>query len=57
MKWTNLFEKKCDYCGKKIQGKPVNRYSSTFCSNEHVAGYFGAYVDETSDEVYWSDFY
>ncbi len=53
----NLFEKKCDYCGKKIQGEPVNRYFSTFCSTEHLAGYFGANVDETSDEVYWSDFY
>ncbi len=52
-----LLEKKCDYCGKKIQGEPVNRYSSTFCSKEHVASYFGAYIDETSDEVYWSDFY
>ncbi len=52
-----LLEKKCDYCGKKIQGEQVNRYSGTFCSKEHVASYFGAYVDETSDEVYWSDFY
>ncbi len=57
MKWMNPFEKKCDYCGKKIQGEPVNRYFSTFCSTEHVASYFGANVDETSDEVYWSDFY
>ncbi len=52
-----LFEKKCDYCGKKIQEEPVNRYFSTFCSTEHVTRYFGANVDEASDEVYWSDFY
>ncbi len=52
-----LMEKKCDYCGKKIQGKPVNRYFSTFCSTEHVASYFGANVDETPDAVYWLDFY
>ncbi len=52
-----LLEKKCDYCGKKIRETPVNRYSATFCSKEHVASYFGDYVEETSDEVYWSDFY
>ncbi len=57
MNTLGLFERKCDYAEEKIQGQPVNMYSSTFCSNEHVARYFGAYVDETSDEVYWSDFY
>lgn len=48
--------KKCDYCGKKIVGKPLERYFRTFCSKDHVAGYFGAYVEENWNEVYWSDF-
>jgi hypothetical protein len=52
-----IFEKKCDLCGKAIQGPPVNRYSRNFCSSEHVASYFGADVEEDWDEVYWVDFY
>ncbi len=49
--------KKCDYCAKKIVGKPVKRYFRSFCSKDHVANYFGSYVEETWDEVYSSDFY
>ncbi len=52
-----LFEKKCDLCGKEIQGAPVHRYYRNFCSRDHVREYFGSYVDETSNEVFWSDFY
>ncbi len=52
-----MFEKKCGPCGRRIKESPVNMYSATFCSKEHVASYFGDYVDETWDEVYWSDFY
>ncbi len=48
--------KKCDYCGKKMVGKPLKRYFRTFCSKDHVASYFGAYVEENWNEVYWSDF-
>ena len=51
------FLKNCDYCGKKIGGKPVERYLRNFCSREHVAGYVGAYVEEDWNEVYWADFY
>jgi hypothetical protein len=44
------FKKKCDQCGKKIEGKAEDRYYRTFCSKEHVAEYFGAYIDgESSD--------
>lgn len=52
-----MFEKKCDFCGKKIEGSAVHRYQRNFCDREHVADYFGSYVDETSNEVFWSDFY
>ncbi len=53
----NLFEKKCDYCGKKIAGNVVGRFSLNFCSKEHVANYFGADVEETEDKIFWADFY
>ncbi len=52
-----MFKKKCDLCGKRIEGLPVHRYYRNFCSRDHVGEYFGSYVDETSDEVFWSDFY
>lgn len=43
-------EKKCDQCGKKITGEAEDRYYRTFCSKEHVAQYFGAYIEgERSD--------
>jgi endogenous inhibitor of DNA gyrase (YacG/DUF329 family) len=43
-------KKKCDQCGKKIEGKAESRYYGIFCSKEHVAQYFGAYIDgEVSD--------
>ncbi len=45
------FEKKCDQCGKRIEGEAEDRYYRTFCSKEHVAQYFGAYI-----EGEWSDF-
>jgi len=44
-------KKKCDQCGKKIEGKAEERYYRTFCSKKHVAEYFGAYI-----EGEWSDF-
>lgn len=52
-----MFERKCDFCGKKIEGTPVSRYDATFCNRKHVADYFGTYIEETWNEVYWSDFY
>lgn len=43
-------EKMCDQCGKKIAGQAEERYYRTFCSKEHVAQYFGAYIEgEQSD--------
>ncbi len=45
------FGKKCNQCGKKIEGPAEDRYDRTFCSKEHVAQYFGAYI-----EGEWSDF-
>ncbi len=51
------FEKKCDCCEEELNRQPVNRYFSTSFRKERVASYFGALIDETSDEVYWSDFY
>lgn len=52
-----IFDKKCEFCGRKIEGAALERYTRSFCSSEHVASYFGAYVEENWDEVYWSDFY
>ncbi len=44
------FEKKCDQCGKRIEGQAEDRYYRTFCSKEHLAQYFGAYIEgESSD--------
>ena len=40
-----MFGKECDYCWKKIEGEALKRYEATFCSKEHVAAYFGAYVE------------
>lgn len=56
MKIVNL-SAKCDYCGRKIPGEPLRRYFRAFCTKEHVASYFGDYVEEVWDEVYWTDFY
>ena len=37
--------KKCDQCGKRIEGQALTRAEMTFCSKEHVAAYFGAYIE------------
>lgn len=37
--------KKCDQCGIRIEGQALSRAEMTFCSKEHVAAYFGAYIE------------
>jgi hypothetical protein len=37
-------EKRCDQYGTEIEGDAEVRYFRTFCSKEHVAGYFGSYI-------------
>jgi hypothetical protein len=44
------FNRKCDQCGRNIEGRAEIRYYRTFCSKEHVAQYFGVYIEgEGSD--------
>jgi hypothetical protein len=40
-----VFERVCDRCGRRIEGEGVRRYYRTFCSEEHVAEYFGANIE------------
>ncbi len=52
-----ILKKKCDFCGKNIAGRSINRFYLNFCSKEHVGNYFGANVEEKEDGIFWSDFY
>ncbi|MFQ5891939.1 MAG: hypothetical protein ACE5HW_04000 [Candidatus Methanofastidiosia archaeon] len=34
-----LFEKKCEYCNKKIEGEVLEKFGKKFCSEEHARAY------------------